>query len=227
MQQFVYSANPSFTVSLRRDILKRIATSLIALVLLTVPAHAEQVALVGVGFLNYKFEDESSEKSLSGLGGEYLYFGEENNLFFGASLARFTVCRVSADLFGGCGDWKEIWYKTKLSAGYDLENSLFTPYVSVLHSRLDLDFGIHEDYRIFEETSNDTSLGLGTYIGNPGPGFRGFAALQGIGADEQSFAVGVYRTSWNGMVLGGSYETPVDDPFNLLTTLNLRIGYSF
>lgn len=203
----------------------RIATSLIALVLLTVPAHAEQVALVGLGFLSYKFEDESTDKFLGGLGGEYLYFGEENNLFFGASLARFTVCRVSADLFGGCGDWKEPWYKTKLSAGYDLENSLFTPYVSLLHSRLDLDFEIFEDFRIFEETSNDTSLGLGTYIGNPG--FRGFAALQGIGADELSFAVGVYRTRWNNMVLGGSYETPVDDPFNLLSTINLSIGYSF
>ena len=189
------------------------------------PAHAEQVVLVGLGSLSYKLEDESTDKFLGGLGGEYFYFGEENNLFFGASLARFTVCRASADF--GCGDWKEHWYKTKLSAGYDLENSLFTPYVSVLHSRLDLDFGIHEDYRIFEETSNDTSLGLGTYIGNPGPGFRGFAALQGIGAGELSFAVGVYFTRWNNMVLGGSYETPVDDPFNLLTTLNLRIGYSF
>lgn len=202
----------------------RIATSLIALVLLTVPAHAEQVALVGLGFLNYKFEDESNFKFLSGLGGEYLYFGEENNLFFGASLAGFTVCRSTHDT-GSCIDWRETWYITKLSAGYDLENSLFTPYVSLLHSRLDLDFEIFEDYRIFEETSNGTSLGLGTYIGNPG--FRGFAALQGIGADELSFAAGVYRTRWNGMVLGGSYETPVDDPFNLLSTLNLRIGYSF
>ena len=225
MQQYVYSANLLFTVSSRRDILKRIATSLIALVLLTVPAHAEQVALVGLGTLSYKLEDESTDKFLGGLGGEYLYFGEENNLFFGASLARFTVCRASADW--GCGDWKEPWYKTKLSAGYDLENSLFTPYVSVLHSRLDLDFEIHEDFRILEETSNDTSLGLGTYIGNPGPGFRGFAALQGIGGAELSFAVGVYRTRWNNMVLGGSYETPVDDPFNLLSTINLRIGYSF
>lgn len=196
--------------------MKRIATALIALVLFALPAHPEQVALVGFGWMEYQYEDDSII-GLSGWGGDYLYFGEENNLFFGASLARL-VGSGPCLLIDSCGNRFETWNIYSLSAGYDLEYSLFTPYVSLLHSRLNLDFGI------FEEISSDTSLGLGTYIGKPG--LRGFAALLGISADEQTLAGGVYRTQPNDMVFGVSYETRVDDPFNS-ATVYLRIGYSF
>lgn len=195
--------------------MKRIATALIALVLFAVPAHSEQVALVGFGWMEYQYEDKSII-GLGGWGGDYLYFGEENNLFFGASLARLEGWGPCY-LFDSCGNQFETWNIFSLSAGYDLENSLFTPYVSLLHSRLKRDFGI------FEETSSDTSLGLGTYIGKPGR--RWYAALLGIGAEE-TIAVGAYRKAANNMVFGGSYETRIDDPFNS-ATIYLRIGYLF
>lgn len=196
--------------------MKRIATALIALVLFAVPAHSEQVALVGFGWMEYQYED-ASVIGLGGWGGDYLYFGEENNLFFGANLARLHGWGPCY-LFDSCGNRYETWNIFSLSAGYDLENSLFTPYVSLLHSRLKLDFGT------IEETSSDTSLGLGTYMGTPGR--RWYATLLGIGADEQTFAVGAYRTLPNDLVFGSSYETRIDDLFNS-ATIYLRIGYSF
>ncbi len=201
----------------------RIATSLIALVLLAVPAHSEQVALVGFGFKGFQHEDGPAEDfSTGGFGIDYLSFGEENNLFFGVSLAAFEGhcggledCSVRGR---ESGDLKSnIWTIFSLSTGYDLENSLFTPYVSLSRTKLERNF------TILKETSKDTSLGLGTYIGKPG--LRGYAALLGIGADELSFAVGAYRTTPKGMVIGGSYEKGIDGPLNSWT-MNLRIGYS-
>ena len=213
--------------------MKRIATTVIALVLFAVPAYSEQVALVGYGSMNFQHEEGSDIIGSTGLGGDYLYFGEANNLFFGASLARFAgigpcgpydYCTNRVEGVLGTLGGNHTWTNFSMSAGYDLEDSLFTPYVSLLHSRLEQDLGI------FEETSSDTSLGLGTYIGKPigTPNLRWYAALLGIGADEQSLAVGLIRTLPNDMVWGGSFETVIDDndPFNS-ATLNLRVGYSF
>lgn len=202
------NTNASFTIRSRRGTLKRFATALTVLVLFAVPTHAEQVALFGLGLLGYEYEDESLDRSGVGIGIDYLYFGEDNNLFFGASLAGFSNNRQSEG---------SSFYS--MAVGYGLEDSLFTPYVALLQSRFEY---------FEEETSSDTSLGLGTYIGHFG--LRGFTALYGIGADELSFGVGgYYRYSnifTNNAVIGVSYETPFDDPLNS-GRLMLSLGFSF
>ena len=189
--------------------MKRFATALTVLVLFAVPTHAEQVALFGLGqLLGDEYPEESLDSMGAGIGIDYLYFGEDNNLFFGASLATFSGNRqIEGSRF------------YSMAVGYDLEDSLFTPYVALLQSRVEY---------FEEETSSDTTLGLGTYIGHFG--LRGFTALYGIGAGELSFGVGGYYRFGNffanNAVIGVSYETPFDDPLNS-GRLMLSLGFSF
>lgn len=165
----------------------------------------------------FSVDDDSGEEfEMRGFGAQYLHFGEDTNLFFGASFSALTGELELCDS-GDCFDVDISSNGIGLSVGYDLDNP-FTPFASVTYSSFETDLGFAE------ESDNDTSLGVGTFIGDVGN--RAIVSLNGIDGEDQSVLFGGYRTRDNNVVLTGSYETLVDSPFSSYTLI-LGLGWSF
>lgn len=165
----------------------------------------------------FNVDDDSGEEfEMSGFGAQYLHFGEDTNSFFGASSSALTGELELCDS-GDCFDIDIGSNGVGLYLGYDFGN-LFTPFVSATYSVFETDLGFAE------ESDNDTSLGIGTFIGDVGN--RVIVSLNGIDGEDQSALFGGYRTLDNNVVLIGSYETLADNPFSSYTLI-LGLGWSF
>ncbi len=205
--------------------MKRIGTAIMALALLAVPATAEQVLFGGLASVS--IDDDDTELDMDGLYAEYLYFGEDNNLFIGAiattvqGIDDICIYTVAA---GSCFDIETTTSGIGLAVGYDFDDNPFTPFASISFSESDVEFEFPETDVKISNTTEETSLAIGTHIGDVGR--RLSISLDGIDDDNQSLTVGGYYTMDNNFVLAGSLGSPVDNIGDTWSMV-LGVGWSF
>ncbi len=202
--------------------MKQLAATLAALLLLAIPVTAENVIVGEFTSVSLSEDTTDAEFEMNGISVDWYHFNESNDMYFGTSGGSVTGSdQVCAPEF--CLDFDVELVYTEFAIGYSLENR-FTPFASIAFSETVLDFGV-SGLGIVDVTQDETSLNVGTFYGDIGRRFM--FSLNNLDGDEQSVRVGGYYTlDINNIVLGGSFETPIES-FGDSYIISAGIGWSF
>ncbi len=205
--------------------MKHIATTVIAVLLSTATASAEQVLMGGHAFSRANDYRAAVEFDVDGFNAQYLFFNEDDGFFFSTSALSMSgdndlcIPGIAGDI---CVGYELDLRTIEFGVGYDLGNFL-TPFASLTFNSSDID--VHfTDLGVESFSDDDTSLGFGAYIGDVGR--RAVIALDGINHDDQGASLGGYYTLDNNLVLSGTYRTPLEDPMDTWS-VSIRVGWSF
>lgn len=205
--------------------MKHIATTVIAVLLSTATASAEQVLMGGYAFSSTNDYRAAVEFDVDGFSAQYLFFNEDDGFFFSASALSMSgdndlcIHGIAGDI---CVGYELDLRTIEFGVGYDL-GSFLTPFASLTFNSSDID--VHfTDIGVESFSDDDTSLGFGTYIG--GVGRRAIVALDGISQEERDLSLGGYYTLDNNLVLSCTYRTPLEDPTDTWS-VSIRVGWSF